>query len=105
MSKACLSCGTVNADNARFCGRCGKPLSSKKTSSPSGTRVGQRTEPSKFCKQCNRQVRVRGKANYYLEPDSPVELDLIEWECYVLECSHKIRIRRTGRTKNDLTGL
>jgi len=105
MPKACLSCGTVNASNARFCSRCGKPLSSKKTSNLSGTQTRRRIENSMFCKKCNRQVRVKGRANYFMEPNSPVELDLVEWECIVLECNHKIPVRRTGRTKNDLTSL
>ena len=105
MQKACLSCGAVNSSNARFCSRCGKPLSSKRVSNPSGTRARHRTENSMFCKKCNRQVRVKGKDTDYLEPESPVELCLVEWEYYVLECNHKIFIRRTGRKKNDLTGL
>ena len=95
----------MNASKSKFCGKCGKPLSSARTSNPTGRRASPRAADSVFCKRCNRQVRVRGKANYYLEPDSPVELNLIEWECLVLECNHKIPIRRTGRTKNDLTGL
>jgi len=103
MSKACLSCGTVNASNARFCGRCGKPLSSDRVSSSSRAKRG--TEISRFCKKCGRQVRVKGKAKDYFEPDSPVELDLVEWEYWVLDCGHKEFIRKTGRTKNDLTGL
>lgn len=102
MSKACLSCGTVNASNARFCGRCGKPLSSDKVSGSSRTRAKHGTENSRFCKKCNRQVRVKGKANYYFEPDSPLELESVEWECWVLDCGHKERIRKTGRTCNDI---
>jgi predicted amidophosphoribosyltransferase len=103
MQRACLSCGAVNASNAGFCSRCGKPLSSKRVSNPSGTQARHRSENSMLCKRCNKQVRVKGKANYWFEPDSPVELERVEWECIVLECNHKIRVRKTGRTDNDLT--
>lgn len=101
MQKACLSCGAVNASNARFCGSCGKRLSSKKLSNSSVTRATHRTENSRFCKKCNRQVRVKGKTTDYFEPCSPVKLDWEEWEYYVLECNHKEFIGRTGRTKRN----
>ena len=105
MQKACLSCGAVNASNARFCSGCGKPLSSKKTSNRSGTQAKHRTENSVFCKKCNRQVRIKGKDNYWFEPDDPLQLYLVEWECWVLDCGHKKPIRKTGRTRNDLTSI
>jgi len=105
MAKACLSCGTVNAGNARFCSRCGKALSSKKTTSVSRTQVGQGTGKSVFCRKCNKQMQVKGRDCRYLEPDSPVELNLVEWECAILACNHVVPIRKTGRTKNDLTSL
>jgi ribosomal protein L40E len=96
MSKACLSCGTVNPSNAKFCNKCGKPLSSK---------AGAGTGKSMFCKKCNRQMPVKGRTTKYLESSDPTELNLIEWECAVLECNHVIPIRKTGRKKNDLTSL
>jgi hypothetical protein len=101
MAKACLSCGTVNASNARFCSGCGKALSSKKTANLSGTQARHGTESSRFCKKCNTQVRVKGKTTDYFPPSSPVKLDWEEWEYYVLECNHKDFIRKTGRTKPD----
>jgi ribosomal protein L40E len=105
MAKACLSCGTVNPSNASFCSRCGKALSSKGATGRSRTQAGRGTEKSMFCRKCNRQMQVKGRDYRYLEPDSPVELNLVEWECAILACNHIIPIRKTGRTKNDLTSL
>ena len=106
MAKACLYCGTVNDGNARFCMKCGKSMSSGKGSNPSRVKAPQAPgKTSIFCKKCNKQVIVKGKANYYFEPDSPVDYELVEWECYVGSCNHKIRIRKTGRTKDDITGM
>ena len=100
MPKACLSCGTVNASNAKFCNKCGRPLTSGGGSGSSRTQARQGTA-TRFCKKCRRMVRVRGKTTDYFEPKSPVALDWEEWEYYDLECNHKDLIRKTGRTKPD----
>jgi hypothetical protein len=57
---------------------------------------------SMFCKKCNKKELVKGKANYYIDPDPLLGITLVEWECYVLECNHKIPIRKTGRTKSSI---
>jgi hypothetical protein len=103
VSKACLSCGTVNTNNAKYCSGCGKLLAG---TSPNMVR-GQvnRSGATEFCTKCRKQVRVLGNYTKYCEPDSPVELDLVEWEFRALECKHDKRIRKTGRTKNDLTSI
>lgn len=103
MSKACLSCGAVNASNARYCSGCGKLLASGR--SPVNSRPPARKENTVFCTKCRRQVRVLGKYLKRCEPDSPVELDLETWEFLALECKHDIRIRDTGERYNDLTSI
>jgi len=111
MPKACLSCGTVNASNAKFCNKCGKPLPSGGGSGSSRRRTGIGTGDSGggrggggksvFCKECGEQRRVKGKASEWREPSSPVKLDWEEWEYYVLECNHTKDIGPTGRTKRN----
>lgn len=100
MSKACLSCGTVNPSSARFCNRCGKPLPSGSGSGSSRTQARQGTA-TRFCKKCRKQVRVRGKTTGYPVEPGPTELHWKEYEYYDLACGHPDLIRETGRTKID----
>ena len=96
MPKKCKRCGTVNDSDARFCKACRNPFSS---------RAGGGGGKSLFCEKCGRQRPEKGRTTKYFEPSDPTQLNLIEWEVAVLECGHVVRIRKTGRTKNDLTSL
>ena len=96
MPKKCKRCGTVNDSDARFCKACRNPFSTK-----GGGGGGKRV----FCEKCGGQMPEKGRIRKYLEPSDPTELNLIEWECAVLECGHIVPLRKTGRTKNDLTSL
>ncbi|MFC1994304.1 zinc-ribbon domain-containing protein [Chloroflexota bacterium] len=107
MQRACLSCGAVNDEKARFCSKCGKPLSSSKVSNSSRTQKTQRTEKSyRFCKKCNDRKSMIGTANYWIEIDSLLGVgDEEEWMCEVLECKHRIPIRKTGKKRNPLLDI
>ena len=87
MAKACLSCGTVNPSNAKFCSKCGKPLSSK-------TGGGKRIP----CKKCGGKLRLitGGPFTVKVEPDGPINQYWEVWEYYILECNHKYFTRKTG---------
>jgi len=82
MPKACLSCGTVNASNAKFCNKCGKPFSSK-----AGSGGGKRVP----CKKCGDKLRLvtGGPFTVKVEPDGPINQYWEVWEYYALECGHK----------------
>jgi hypothetical protein len=107
MKRACLNCGYLVDEGARYCGHCGKPMPSGRASASSHTRGAQRGRESfRFCKQCQKRVRVLGTANYWREKDPVLGVgDEEEWVCEVLECKHRIPIRKTGRTKNPLLDL
>jgi hypothetical protein len=103
MPKTCLSCGTHNPINAKYCCNCRKPFASG--GSPNTSIPPVRKENIVYCTKCRKQVRVLGNYTKFCEPRSPVKLYREEWEFLALECKHDIPIRRTGKEDDDITGL
>jgi len=93
MPKACLSCGTVNASNAKFCNKCGKPFSSK-----AGGGGGKRVP----CKQCSNKLRLvkGGPFTKYIPHPGPIDQYEEEWVYYVLECGHDYLVKKTGKERD-----
>jgi DNA-directed RNA polymerase subunit RPC12/RpoP len=87
MPKACLSCGTVNPSNAKFCNKCGKPFSSK-----AGSGGGKRVR----CEQCGGKLRLvkGGPFTGQFEPEGPINQYWEVWKYYVLECGHKYKTQK-----------
>ena len=99
MAKACLSCGTINASNARFCSRCGKALSSKGPASPSRAKAGRGTGKFVYCEECREQRLVKGPFKRYFENPPPLDQDEEEWVYETLVCGHDHKLRSTGKTR------